>query len=176
MNALDRHRALLAAATPGKWFNERRWLRAGTHPPIDRSRPTCAYCHLGDPQRVTPYTEKEVREGQVDGGAWHAHLAEEGDDWRNDPHRIESEDGQLVAGNFDYEEGGIVNQPDAKLIVAAVNAHPLLLDLWAAAKKLDDVMDRREKLPDMEFDKLEGEMVETIQSVRDILAKLEAMQ
>jgi len=64
---------------------------------------------------------------------------------------------------------------NASLIAAAVNAHPLLLDLWAAAKKLDDVMDRREKLPDMEFDKLEGEMVETIQSVRDILAKLEAM-
>lgn len=37
-----------------------------------------------------------------------------------------AEDEQRVAGNYDYEQGGIINAEDAAGIVALVNAYPLM--------------------------------------------------
>ena len=41
---------------------------------------------------------------------------------------IQSEDGELVAGNYDYEDGGIVNPHDAAFITLARNHWGELLD------------------------------------------------
>lgn len=112
MNALDRHRALLAAATPGPWTTK--------VPPRDK------------------------------------------DGWQTGVRII------ALGGNtavYSNHQGGQFPFADAQLIAAAVNAHPLLLDLWAAAKDFFDLnlatspslRDARER------------------EVRDILAKLEAM-
>jgi len=50
---------------------------------------------------------------------------------------------------------------NASLVAAAVNLHPLLLDLWAAAKECSEAVSDRSGGP--------------IDRMRDILAKLEAM-
>lgn len=113
MNALDRHRALLAAATPGPWTTK--------VPPRDK------------------------------------------DGWQTGVRII------ALGGNtavYSNHQGGQFPFADAQLIAAAVNAHPLLLDLWTAA--LDVAAEQwatsnRAKLHLME-------------RMRDILAKLETMQ
>ena len=152
-DVLDRLEALMAAATPGPWFRGKRWQTAGTHPPIDPTRPTCCYCDRSEPAEVTPYdpTRDDSRYVVADWkGSWHRHPS---DDPGTDPvldedgavssegayaHRVEGPTGQPVCSNYDYESGGVVNIPDAELIVALRNAAPALIRLARAAAILAD--------------------------------------
>jgi len=63
----------------------------------------------------------------------------------------------ICEGSADSATG----KANGKLIVEAVTAHPLLLDLWAAAKECSEAVSDRSGGP--------------IDRMRDILAKLEAM-
>lgn len=139
MTTIDEIEALLARATPGPWAQGSNWRCAGTHPPIDPERATCAYCDEGPPAEVRAATEEDIARGVDRRTMWHRHRNPDGDlkPWLDDDgavlceatgvHRVEGPAGEDVACNYDYEEGGIVRDEDAKLIVALRNAAPDLL-------------------------------------------------
>lgn len=111
MSAVDRDllRKLEAAATPGPWV--RGWYsgQAEGKCPCDRKGPLLA----------------KVPQTQYPGdGPFHVHET----DFFEDDHAITGPDLlEQVAGNYDYEQGGIVSRADADLIVALRNAAPELL-------------------------------------------------
>jgi hypothetical protein len=103
---LEAIKARVGAATPGPWLDGDAWLVAGVL--AERfGEGRCAYCNLGE----------AAWKGRADVNGTrmlaHRHLAPE-------PyaagHRISSADGGMVAGNYDYETGGIVNPADQEFI------------------------------------------------------------
>lgn len=118
-------RKLLAEATPGPWTLGAYWLKARTHPPAAPKRPTCAYCaEFGAPLKVERDQSHPVAE-------FHWHRAAE--PWTGKDHEIEGAFGAMVAGNYDYEEGGIFNAADARLIVYLRNEVAEALAEWEEA-------------------------------------------
>ena len=96
---LDELEKLAKAATPGPWTIEKEYHR----------------CYLTDEAecnyRESPLTERTVyrkSEGDLEDAFSHEHESYEA-------HRISPD----VAGNFDYEEGGIIQTADAEFIAAA---------------------------------------------------------
>lgn len=119
-------RALSAAATPAPWELGDVWSWAGCGL-VGNSPDVCVLCdHMGEP----------VWRGKADiNGKWmHAHKHRNLDPYDSD-HRITGGDG-LVAGNYDYEEGGIIDPADAELIVALRNRADALADLADAVKAI----------------------------------------
>lgn len=110
-----------AGHTPTPWtykfFYTDCGVNDGSHktwtPPASIPRDQCSYCH-----------HELVRTWQNDSGeTFHTHRVPI-DDFRN----IYSADGTLVVGNYDYEEGGVVqSEADAKFICTAVNSHAALV-------------------------------------------------
>lgn len=122
MTAADDLRALSAAATPGPWEAGDVYQMAGCGF-VGRGDDECVLCEWGEP----------VWRGTTDinGKRMHAHRHRDPTPYAID-HRISSAAG-LVAGNYDYEEGGIMDPADLALIVWLRNHADALADLidWA---------------------------------------------
>jgi hypothetical protein len=106
--ARERARAIFDAATPRPWVNGYVWL-AGC---MERLGPdTCSFCAQGG---------EPVWRGEADinGTMMRAHRHRVPDP---DGHTITGADFEEVAGNYDYEEGGIIRPEDTALILLAVN-------------------------------------------------------
>lgn len=117
-------RAAGEAATKGPWYRGNRIISAGIEPPGLEGTGKCALCHPSRPlHSVVPRGYHSEYGGKI--SDLHRHIDPE-------PHRvdhvIQSEDGELVAGNYDYEDGGIVNPVDAAFIAHARNHWDELLD------------------------------------------------
>jgi hypothetical protein len=90
----------------------------------------CAFCaKMGEPAWVG--------QDDINGTRMLAHKHHDPDPYHRD-HIISGPDG-IVAGNYDYDSGGIVEGADAALIVAMRNALPVLLD------QLDSYRERLER-------------------------------
>jgi hypothetical protein len=120
-------RAAGEAATKAPWYRGRRIISAGIEPPgLPELKGTgkCALCHPSRPlHSVVPNGyHSEYSEKTCD---LHRHI---------DPNpsgadsKIQSEDGDQVAGAFDYDDGGIANPADAAFIALARNHWGELLD------------------------------------------------
>lgn len=117
-------RAAGEAATKGPWYRGQRIISAGIEPRGMEGTGKCALCHPSRPlHSVVPNGyHSEYFEKPCD---LHRHIDPEpsGSD-----HVIQSEDGELVAGTYDYDEGGIVHPADATFIALARNHWGELLD------------------------------------------------
>ena len=100
-------RKVAEAATQGPWVRGDNWLRAGVTTKFGDGK--CAYCQsAGEPERVG-------RE-RINGKRMIAHWHRNPEPYEPD-HLIETADGTArIAGNYDYEEGGIVHPCDAAYI------------------------------------------------------------
>ena len=120
MTAADDLRALSAAATPGPWEAGDVWSWAGCGF-MGLGADECTLCaRMGDPV----WTGK----ADINGKRMHAHKHRNPHPYAVD-HRISGPNGE-VAGNYDYEEGGIIDPADLALIVWLVNHAQALADLW----------------------------------------------
>lgn len=132
------------AASPGPWEPGDIWLTAGLiwdadHKRVDPKTAThCGYCGIGEP----------VWTGRADinGTVMRAHRHRDPEPYEPD-HKISGADGASVAGNYDYEVGGILRPEDTAFICAARTAMPALL---AEVKRLrqriaEAVKDARER-------------------------------
>lgn len=106
---------LAAEATPGPWIVGDRWHVAGVMPEkFGDGR--CAKCNSGNPV---------VWEGRrdINGTKMQAHVHQSPEPWYGDGHQIFAYDGGpsrvTIAGNYDYEEGGILSPADCEFIAAA---------------------------------------------------------
>lgn len=62
----------------------------------------------------------------------------------------DSEDPACVAGNYDYEEGGIIHPYDTAFILAARNDAPdLIKNLFDKIKRLQEIIDVQKELLDL---------------------------
>jgi len=113
------------AASPGPWEAGDVWYVAGVIFDDERQRvgpgkkaTRCAMCHLGAP----------VASGRwdINGTRMQAHRHHTDDPYAPE-HRISSADGGVVAGNYDYEAGGILRPEDTAFIVAARQDVPALV-------------------------------------------------
>lgn len=110
---LDLIEARLDAATPGPWEHGDIWSWAGVVAPDE-----CALCRShGEPVWVG--------QADINGKLMLAHKHRNPDPYQPD-HLVSGPD-RLVAGNYDYEEGGILRRADARFIVAARQDVPALL-------------------------------------------------
>jgi hypothetical protein len=110
---LDALRAAAEAATPGPWERGDPWLVAGVFPE-NFGEGRCAYCDRhGEPVWTG------VRD--INGQRMLAHVHRDAEPYGMD-HLITAADGQAgaaVAGNYDYEAGGIIEARDTAYIAAA---------------------------------------------------------
>lgn len=122
MSALDRLRTIAEQATPGPWERGDVWLWAG----VINTDGSCSACtRHGDPVWVGT--------SDINGELMLAHKHRVKDPWEPE-HRISSPDG-LVTGNYDYEEGGIIDAVDTEFIVTFDPPTVLaLLDVAEAAE------------------------------------------
>ena len=112
------------AATPGPWEAGDVWLTAGLIWDADHNRvgpkvaTHCGYCHHGEP----------VWAGRTDinGTVMRAHRHRDPDPYEP-THKISGADGASVAGNYDYEAGGILRPEDTEFIIHARTDVPALL-------------------------------------------------
>lgn len=112
------------AATRGPWEPGMVWLVAGLiwdddHRRADPDKAThCGYCHHGEP----------VWSGQrnINGTVMNAHRHRASEPYGIE-HLISAADGDLVAGNYDYEDGGIIAPADTAFVAAARQDVPDLL-------------------------------------------------
>ena len=121
---VEQLRQLEQAATPGPWEHGDVWRLAG----VLYDDGTCVLCErMGAP----------VWKGMADinGERMMAHKHRDPEPW-GIGHLLSAPDG-LVAGNYDYETGGVINPDDATLIAAARNALPALLDIAEAAEAVE---------------------------------------
>lgn len=125
------------AATPGPWEPGHVWLTAGLIFDADRNRVEdgtathCAYCHLGPPEwsgRMAINSSKKMP----------AHRHRSPEPYEPD-HLISGAGGAFIAGNYDYEAGGILRPEDTAFVVAARSAVPALL---AEVRQLTEDRDR----------------------------------
>lgn len=124
----DDLRAMSAAATPGPWEAGDIWSWAGCG--FNGNGPDeCVLCaHMGEPVWAG--------KANINGKRMHAHKHRNPRPYAID-HRISGPDGE-VAGNYDYEEGGIINPVDLALIVWLRNHADALAALIDAALALED--------------------------------------
>jgi hypothetical protein len=109
---LTQLRELLSAATPGPWKKGTPNRHCLKHDPPHPGGAECEYTFIG----------------------WY-----EGEGWKDIyPAAGEPDYKDVIAGMWDYEEGGISKPEDAALIVAAVNSLPALLDVAEAALSFAD--------------------------------------
>jgi hypothetical protein len=109
-------RKIAKAATPGPWVSGNNWDVAGvfTQGTNDKDRPpippgACTYCRNHEPPI-------RVERTNINGRRMLAHWHRSNKPWRPE-HLIETEDGKkMIAGNFDYEEGGIIHANDTEYI------------------------------------------------------------
>ena len=100
---MRRLREIAEAATPGPWEQGDVWSRAG----VINADGTCAYCErMGAP--VWTGTD------DINGEQMLAHKHRDPDPWRSE-HLVSAPSG-LVAGNFDYEEGGLIAEADTEFV------------------------------------------------------------
>ena len=115
-------RALTAAATPGPWEAGDVWSWAGCGF-MGLGADECTLCaRMGDPV----WTGK----ADINGKRMHAHKHRNPHPYAID-HRTSGPSG-LVAGNYDYEEGGIIDPTDLELIMWLRNHADALADLIGA--------------------------------------------
>ena len=126
MSAADDLRALSTAATPGPWEAGDIWSWAGCG--FNGNGPDeCVLCdHMGDPA----WTGK----ADINGKRMHAHKHRNPHPYAID-HRISGPDDE-VAGNYDHEEGGIIDPDDLALIVWCRNHADALADLADTVKAI----------------------------------------
>lgn len=111
-------RNMLAEATDGPWEHGDRQKVAGVLPD-NGNGPQCVYCFMGKPS----WSGRRPINGRTTEA--HVHTCDE--PWWNHGIYAIRDDGSFLIVN-DAEEYGYIDQPDAALIVAAVNALPELLD------------------------------------------------
>jgi hypothetical protein len=113
------------AATPGPWEAGDVWLMAGVVWDADHSRvgvkagTHCAHCHLGAP----------VWSGRanINGTVMPAHRHRSPEPYALEHHISSADGGGTVAGNYDYEDGGILRREDAEFVAHARADVPWLL-------------------------------------------------
>lgn len=122
MTAADRLRALAEAATPGPWV--RGWWTG-------QAESNC------ECDRKGPLLGKRPQNDYPGAGPYHFHES----DFHEDEHQISglAPSCEEVAGNYDYEEGGIIKSADAAYIAAL---HP------AVALAIADLIEQVEALGD----------------------------
>lgn len=123
------------SATPGPWEPGAVWIVAGLIYDADGNRVTqktathCSYCNHGEPEWVG--------RTDINGTVMKAHRHRDADPYQPD-HRISGPAGGTIAGNYDYEAGGILSAEDTRFICAARSAVPELL---AAVKRVEKLCD-----------------------------------
>ena len=124
----DELRALSAAATPGPWEDGDVWNWAGCG--FNGNGPDeCVLCvRMGEPV----WTGKS----DINGKRMQAHKHRNPNPY-GAGHRISGPNG-TVAGNYDYEEGGIIDPADLDLIVWLRNHADALADLIDATQVAND--------------------------------------
>lgn len=117
---IARLRALERKATPGPWDNEYHYTMASVfRKPNDVGVPVgqCYACRSPEHEMV-----KERK-------TYHVHRTRHGASFGYEFwHQIHNAEGVTVAGNYDYEDGGIISAEDAALIIAMRNALPAIFD------------------------------------------------
>jgi hypothetical protein len=113
---LDAIKARVNAATPGPWERGDVYGTAGVG--FGHQPGKCALCHHGEPVWVG--------EANINGRTMQAHRHRDPEPYEPD-HRITGPDGQCIAGNYDYEAGGILEPADTEFITHARTDVPALL-------------------------------------------------
>ncbi len=136
-------RALAEKATPGPWEQGDVWLRAGVMDEL-HGEGKCAFCGpCGDPV-LTGMDD-------INGKRMVAHKHRNPEPYEPN-HLISGPDGQ-VAGNYDYESGGIIEPTDAAFIAACDPQTVLALVeaveaalRWARADNSEELMQAARQL------------------------------
>ena len=116
---LDEIEARVSKATEGPWENGDRYAVAGV---INKAAGTCAYCaNSGAPLWVGTR--------DINGTKMMAHIHLRSEVWSEGHEILHREGGDIwqIAGNYDWEQGGITNGADCDFIVHARDDIPALI-------------------------------------------------
>lgn len=122
---IQRYKEITKEATRGPWEHSVWYCLAGvndgTHKgwnPLDIPWGKCLYCHT-EGTLVKEFKQRKK--------TYHLHRIEGGvGEW----HDIYNVDGVLIAGNYDYEDGGICSEEDSTFICMARTAVPQLCESY----------------------------------------------
>lgn len=166
------------AATPGPWEPGSVWLVAGLIYDDDGNRVApddatrCGFCNVGEP----------VWSGQrpINGPTMNAHRHRNPEPWSAE-NLISAANGDLVAGNFDYEEGGIIAPADTVFVAAAREDVPALLaEVERLRAELADEKRRNHYVragnAERENARLRAELAETTHALEVTAEKADAMR
>ncbi|GII63579.1 hypothetical protein Skr01_36640 [Sphaerisporangium krabiense] len=113
---LNAIKARVNAASAGPWERGDVYLTAGVGFGMPPGQ--CAFCRLGDPVWSG--------DANINGRMMPAHRHRDPNPYEPD-HKITGSNGEVVAGNYDYEAGGIIEPADTEFIVHARTDVPALV-------------------------------------------------